>query len=154
MKHHRGTARAQDWVLAGVERETNRCFIVLCPGGKRTAAVPPASHSTLGFCLVMTIYTDGWREYQQLPDLGYTHSWVNHTLYFKDPVTGVHANRQEDLWKHIRAGVSGSRTLEDSFVDFIMRQHFTTGEKVRGRDRDCDYCYFYVFTQLYKSLKY
>ena len=82
-----------------------------------------------------TIYTDVWRAYQQLPDLGYTHSWVNHTLYFKDPVTGVHTNRQEGLWKHIRAGVSGSRTLEDSFVDFMMRQHFTTGGKVRGRDR-------------------
>ena len=34
MKHHRGTARVEDWVLAGVERETNRCFIVPCPGGK------------------------------------------------------------------------------------------------------------------------
>ena len=33
MKLHRGTARAEDWVLAGVERETDRCFIVPCPGG-------------------------------------------------------------------------------------------------------------------------
>ena len=38
MKHHRGTARAEDWVLAEVERETNRCLIVPCPEGKRTAA--------------------------------------------------------------------------------------------------------------------
>ena len=84
----------------------------------------------VGFCLVRR----STQIYQQLPDLGYTHSCVNHTLYFKDPVTGVHTNRQEGLWKHIRTGVSGSRTLEDSFVDFMMRQHFTTGEKVRGRD--------------------
>ena len=134
MKHHRGTARAEDWVLAGVERETNRCFIVPCPGGKRTAAVllPLIQRWVLPGT---TIYTDDWRAYQQLPDLEYTHSWVNHTHYFKDPVTGVHTNRQEGLWKHIRAGVSGSRTLEDSFVGFIMRQHFTTGGKVRGRDR-------------------
>ena len=138
MKHHRGTARAEDWVLAGVERETIRCFIEPCPGGKRTAAVllPLIQRWVLSGT---TIYTDGWRAYQQLPDLGYTHSWVSHTLYFKlkDPVTGVHTNRQEGLWKHIRAGVSlsGSRTLEESFVEFMMRQHFKTGEKVRGRDR-------------------
>ena len=82
MKHHRGTARAEDWVLAGVERKTNRCFIVPCPGGKRTAAVllPLIQRWVLPGT---TIYTDGWRAYQQLLDLGYTHSWVNHTLYFK-----------------------------------------------------------------------
>ena len=103
MKHHRGTARAGDWVLAGVERETSRCFIVPCPGVKWTAAVlmPLIQRWVLPGT---TIYTDGWRAYQQLPDLGYTHSCVNHTLYFKDPVTGVHTNRQEGLWKHIRAG--------------------------------------------------
>ena len=96
MKHYRGTARAEDWVLAGFERETTRCFIVPCPGGKRTAAVllPLIQRWVLPGT---TIYTDGWRAYKQLPDLGYTHSWVNHTLYFKDPVTGVHTNRQEGL---------------------------------------------------------
>ena len=134
MKHHRGTARAEDWVLVGVKRETNRCSIVSCPGGKRAAAVllPLIQRWVLSGT---TIYTVGWRAYQQLPYLGYTHSWVKYTLYFKDPVTSVHTNRQESLWKHTPAGVSGSRTLEDSFVDFMMRQHFTTGGKVRGRNR-------------------
>ena len=118
------------WSWKGDER----CFIVPCPGRKRTAAalLPLIQRWVLPGT---AIYTDGWRAYQQLPDLGYTHSWVNHTLYFKDPVTSVHTNREEGLWKHIQAGVSGSRTLEDSFEDFMMRQHFTTGGKVRGRDR-------------------
>ena len=120
MKHHRGTSREEDWVLAVVEVGADMCFIVPCPGGKRTAAVllPLIQRWVLPGT---TIYTDGWRGYQQLSDLGCTHSWVNHTLYFKHPVTVVHTNRKEGLWKHIRVDVYGSRTLEDSSVDFMMR---------------------------------
>eukprot|EP00116_Pleurobrachia_bachei_P008235 sb/3468497/ len=134
MKHHRGRARAEEWVLAGVERETNRCFIVPCPGGKRSTAVllPIIQKWVLPGT---TIYTDGWKAYLALSANGFAHSSVNHTLYFKDPVTGVHTNRCEGLWKHIRESVTGSRTLEDSFVDFMMRRRFTTGGNARGRDR-------------------
>ena len=32
MKHHRGAARAETWVLGGVQRDTNDCFLVPCPG--------------------------------------------------------------------------------------------------------------------------
>ena len=39
MKHHRGAARAESWVLGGVQRDTNDCFLVPCPGGKRSAEV-------------------------------------------------------------------------------------------------------------------
>ena len=136
MKHHRGRARAEEWVLGGVERESGRCFIVPCPNGKRTKAVllPIIQRWVLPGT---TIYTDGWKAYQSIPAItgGYSHSWVNHTLYFKDPVTGVHTNRQEGLWKHIRASVTGSRTLEDSFVEFMLRKEFTSGGNTRGRDR-------------------
>ena len=57
------------------------------------------------------------------------------TLHFVDPVTGCHTNRQEGLWKHVRDGVSGSRSLEDSFVDFLVKRKFTLGGCSRGTDR-------------------
>ena len=47
----------------------------------------------------------------------------------------VHTNRKEGLLKHIRDGVSRSRTLQDSIVGSMMRQRFTSGGKVWGRDR-------------------
>ena len=134
MKHHRGAARAETWIVGGVQRDTNDCFLVPCPGGKRSAEVllPIIQRWVLPGT---TIHTDGWRAYRQLSERGYHHDWVNHTLHFVDTVTGCHTNRQEGLWKHVRDGVSGSRSLEDSFVDFLVKRKFTFGGCSRGTDR-------------------
>lgn len=37
------------------------------------------------------IYTDLWRGYNSLEEnLGLEHHTVNHSLWFRDPITGVH----------------------------------------------------------------
>ncbi|KAK2960749.1 hypothetical protein BLNAU_4146 [Blattamonas nauphoetae] len=49
-----------------------------------------------------TIYCDCWAAYHNIHDQRHLAHWtVNHTLYFKDPVTGVHINRIEGTWTHL-----------------------------------------------------
>ena len=38
-KYHRGNYRAGMWVLGGVDRNTNQCFLIPCPNNRRGAEV-------------------------------------------------------------------------------------------------------------------
>ena len=96
------------WVLGGVDRSTNQCFLIPCPNNQRGADVllPLIQRWVLPGSIV---YTDEWGGYNQLTARGYTHDTVNHTIQFVDPATGVkceheHAGRtvvsreKEDDW--------------------------------------------------------
>jgi hypothetical protein len=45
-----------------------------------------------------SICTDFWKGYKGLDDLDYKHATVNHSNFFKDPVTKVHTNTIEGTW--------------------------------------------------------
>ena len=90
-KFSRGSYREGMWVLGGVDRETGQCFLVPCPGNARGADVllPIIQRWVLPGSIV---YTDEWGAYNNLPQHGYTHDSVSHTIQFVDPTTGVHTN--------------------------------------------------------------
>ena len=79
-KYHRGNYRAGMWVLGGVDRNTNQCFLISCPNNRRGAEVllPLIERWVLPGSIV---YTDEWGGYNQLTARGYTHDTVNHTIY-------------------------------------------------------------------------
>ena len=52
-----------------------------------------------------TIYTDLWRGYNGLCNLGYSHGTVNHSTNFVDPVTGVHTQQIESHWRALNKNV-------------------------------------------------
>ncbi|ETI31783.1 hypothetical protein F443_21297 [Phytophthora nicotianae P1569] len=61
-----------------------------------------------------------------LKSMHYTHSWVNHSLNFVDPITGTHRNAFEGLWetrtkRHIK------RMRECVDCPFEMACHDTHG---------------------------
>lgn len=123
-KHNRGHAVDGAWVVGGVERTEQRGFFVE-PVADRSAEtlrdiiqrhVRPGS----------IVYTDLWRGYCNLGELGVTHQTVNHSVHFRDPVTGVHTNTIEGTWAGLKAKIPPrNRTregVEDHLLEFIWRR--------------------------------
>ncbi|KAF8356938.1 hypothetical protein PRIPAC_91933 [Pristionchus pacificus] len=77
------------------------------------------------------IISDGWKSYfdiGQLPS-GYHHDVVNHTKYFKDPVSGAHTNTIEGLWALLKQPLKAAHgrhrtTLDASMFEFQFRSRF------------------------------
>jgi transposase-like protein len=72
------------------------------------------------------VYTDEWRSYNKLGEMGYKHSRVHHKE--KVYVSGnVHTNTIEGFWSHVKRGVSGvyrgvsSKHLQSYLDEFVFR---------------------------------
>lgn len=52
-----------------------------------------------------TIFTDLWKGYNNLKNIGYKHMTVNHSKNFIDPVTGVHTNTIEGTWNGLKQSI-------------------------------------------------
>ena len=117
-KYHRGRMVEGTWVLGGIQRETNHCFLIPCPGNKRDESTLVAIIQK--FVLPgTTIITDGWKAYVNLGNYGYVHADVNHSVNFVNPVTGGHTNLIEGTWTHAKykAFRRGGRKTEDSLMN-------------------------------------
>lgn len=120
-KYHVGRRVDGVWVFGGVERETQKRFIV--PVEKRDAA------TLLPLCQKYilpgtTIHSDCWKAYNDLQHLGYTHLVVNHSQHFVDPVTGVHTNTIESLWKDIKGWVLRAGNKKAHYHQYFARYLF------------------------------
>ncbi|KRH94042.1 putative transposable element [Pseudoloma neurophilia] len=99
-KYNRRHRVEGQWVLGLVERTKERKMILI-PVKKRDSVtllqiikkyVHPQS----------VIYTDKWREYNDLKNHFRDHKTANHSKYFKDPDTGVHTNTIEGNWSPLK----------------------------------------------------
>ena len=80
-------------------------------------------------CLPGTvIYSDQWRSYNRISQLGFVHSTVNHSLRFIDPETGAHTQAIESYWAKIknrikqRKGVLGEK-LDLYLVEWMWKDN-------------------------------
>lgn len=103
-KYHRGRCVEGCWVFGGIQRGSDRCFLVVCPDNSRSEAtllpiikqyVAPGT----------TIITDGWKAYINLGNHGYIHHDVKHCRNFVDPASGAHTNGCEGNWTHVKSRV-------------------------------------------------
>ena len=85
------------WVFGGREREDgSKCFMVPVPDRTANTLLPIIEkHIEKG----SIIYSDCWRAYSQLSQMGYQHKTVNHSANFKDPESGCHTNFIEQEWQ-------------------------------------------------------
>src|SRR5271154_6981704 len=123
-KHHRGHHVKGAWIVGGVERtEERRVFVEVVKN--RSAAtlreiiarrVKPGS----------IIHTDLWRGYSNLEEFSVTHETVNHSLHFKDPITGIHTNTIEGTWSgvkhHIPIRNRNKGSVEEHLLTFVWRR--------------------------------
>ena len=54
------------------------------------------------------IYTNLWKGYARLEqekEYNFKHGTVNHSRFFKDPITGVHTNTIEGIWNGVKTHI-------------------------------------------------
>lgn len=88
-KFGRGKPVKGEWVFGGVERGTNKCFFRVVEDRMKETLLSVITDRVLPGT---TIISDCWRSYDCFKDEGFVHLKVNHSLVFKDPVTGAHTN--------------------------------------------------------------
>ena len=124
-KYHRGALRRTHWVFGGVERGTNKCFFVsVRRRNKRTLWPLIFRHIAPG----TKIISDGWAAYRGINAHGYEHETVNHSVTFKDPITGAHSNTIEGSWFHLKRSLPQAGTRKTMFPNhfamYIWRKKF------------------------------
>ena len=80
------------------------------------------------------VWSDEWRAYRNvgtLPNVS-RHQTVNHSLHFKDPVTGVHTEHIESYWNRVKTKLKRMKGCHrhqlPSYLDEFMwfERHGTT----------------------------
>ena len=104
-KFHLSNGRGPEagfWVFGGVERTPERrCFFTTVANRtEMTLRGLINRHVAFG----SDLHTDGFRSYNttRLTGDGYRHSSVNHSLGFRDPITGAHTNTIEGTWAALK----------------------------------------------------
>ncbi|GFX30957.1 DDE_Tnp_IS1595 domain-containing protein [Trichonephila clavipes] len=88
-KYNRSHLVEGQWVFGGVERGTDKMFLVAAHNRtKETVMALIQEWIKPG----TTIYSDCWKSYATLGQVDYNHLTVNHSLNFVDPVTNCHTN--------------------------------------------------------------
>ena len=79
------------------------------------------------------LFTDRWRVYRRLPELGYGHRWVDHSKHYVDPTDkNLHTNRIEGFWNKFKRWLpqAGNYNLEEYVYLFMWMEE----QKLMGND--------------------
>lgn len=74
------------------------------------------------------IWSDEWRAYNMLTNLGFEHHTVNHSLNFVNPISGVHTQNIESLWNKLKSRIKRKmgvkfNMLPDILIEFMWRDN-------------------------------
>lgn len=119
-KNNRGHKVEGAWVIGGVER--SRLKNKIKNENKKVFFVPIECRNKANIDQIINkyvkkgtmIYTDCWKGYNNIKNIGYKHKTVSHKKHFKDPITGVHTNTIEGTWSSLKQSITPRcRTKKD-----------------------------------------
>lgn len=80
------------------------------------------------------IHSDSWKGYNSLNKFNYIHWIVNQFTNFVDPVTGVHTQNIETLWRDMRTALPRFDTSEKHYThylaEFLFKKQYTYNEQI------------------------
>lgn len=117
-KNNQGRIVEGSWIFGGIQRDTKECFAVRVETRDTDTLIP--------LCIKYikpgtTIYSDCWRAYSSLNEHGFVHKVVNHSENFVDPVTGVHTNNIERVWRDIKSWILRSGIRKYHYERYLAR---------------------------------
>ena len=129
-KNNVGRCPIQRWVFGGYDILTKKGFLVLVEDRTERTLL----HYIQRYIRPGTIiHSDKWSAYHNIKNIPvhppYQHFDVNHSLHFKDPITGVHTNNVECYWKNCkrrfkRMGGVQTSTLPSHLDEFLWREMY------------------------------
>ena len=129
-KYHRGQWREGHWVFGGIERGSNKCFLVEVDRRDEATLRPLIEQWILPGTKIIS---DGWRAYNNInayQDGIYQHDVIIHEQNFVDPHNrNIHTQNVESMWSRakrmFRKMYGTSRALFESYlVEFMWRESF------------------------------
>jgi transposase-like protein len=128
-KYNRGRRVKGNWVLGGVERGTNKTFLIPVKDRKEQTLARLIKRWVVPGT---TIITDCWKAYNRLNSYRYNHLTVNHSETYVDTVTGAHTNTVERAWRDVRSGVPKygvrSKHFAGYLAEYLFKRRYTKVE--------------------------
>jgi len=117
-KYHRGHIVKGAWVCGGIENTIEKRFFVEVVNDRTAATLHEliSRHVAPG----SIVHTDLWRGYIGIEELGVVHKTVNHSRYFKDPITNVHTNTIEGLWNGIKQQIPARNRTKNHITNHLF----------------------------------
>lgn len=118
-KNHKGRVIQQNWIFGGISMKTSKCFITL---------VPDRSEDTLIFLILKyiktgtKIYSDSWKSYNKLSNLGYPHSTVNHSIQFMNGI--INTQKVERFWREVKEVKARYRGVPHDEIEYHLAEFF------------------------------
>ena len=98
-KYNGGRIVKEQWIFGGYDAVEKKSFLVPVPARDAGTLLPIVQQWVMPGSI---IHSDMWQVYNKLGTLGYEHETVNRSLFFVDPVTGVHTNHVEAMWQRAK----------------------------------------------------
>ena len=139
-----GQAVPEQWVFGGYDPNTKKGFLVPVDACDADTLWPIIQEWVAPGT---TIYSDQWRAYNNLQNIGYNHQTVIHSLYFVDLHTGVNTNCVEAMWQRAKAkfksmhGPGNRDLIADYLIEYMWYQRFS--------DVPFYHFWYQIATQLY-----
>ena len=130
-KYQRGRVLNQVWLFGGVERISKKRFVIALTGDigeerDKATLIPLIEKYILKGSV---IYSDCWRAYTGLDDLGYQHFKINHSENSVDPTKpSIHTQNIERLWLDIKQWIRRPGIRSKYLYQYLARYLFITSQ--------------------------